>query len=150
MSEATAEWVGGWSDGLLTVQAKPENLRTMVEAFRRGGGEGKPMVLQVGLNWNQTDELALAGAHEQWRCCMAGGEVNWDLRSPADFEQVGRLVRPEDLADGLNISADLGRHADWLRSYDEMGFSEIYLHQVGRNQRAFIDAFGQHVLPQLR
>jgi probable non-F420 flavinoid oxidoreductase len=150
VSEATAEWVGGWSDGLLTVQAKPENLRKMVEAFWRGGGEGKPMVLQVGLNWNQTDELALAGAHEQWRYCMAGGEVNWDLRSPADFEQVGRLVRPEDLADGLNISADLGRHADWLRSYDEMGFSEIYLHQVGRNQRAFIDAFGQHVLPQLR
>jgi probable non-F420 flavinoid oxidoreductase len=150
VSEATAEWVGGWGDGLLTVQAKPENLRKMVEAFRRGGGEGKPMVLQVGLNWDQTDELALAGAHEQWRYCMAGGEVNWDLRSPADFEQVGRLVRPEDLADGLNISADLGRHADWLRSYDEMGFSEIYLHQVGRNQRAFIDAFGQHVLPQLR
>jgi G6PDH family F420-dependent oxidoreductase len=150
VSEATAEWVGGWGDGLLTVQAKPENLRKMVEAFRRGGGEGKPMVLQVGLNWNQTDELALAGAHEQWRYCMAGGEVNWDLRSPADFEQVGRLVRPEDLADGLNISADLGRHADWLRGYEEMGFSEIYLHQVGRNQRAFIDAFGQHVLPQLR
>jgi hypothetical protein len=31
-----------------------------------------------------------------------------------------------------------------------LGISELQLHQVGRNQQAFIDAFGAHVLPQLR
>jgi coenzyme F420-dependent glucose-6-phosphate dehydrogenase len=91
----------------------------------------------------------LTGAHEQWRFCAAGGEVNWDLRLPADFERIGRLVQPEDMREALNISADLGRHAAWLASYIELGFSEIYLHQVGRNQRAFIDAFGSEVLPRL-
>ncbi|MBW4656552.1 MAG: TIGR03885 family FMN-dependent LLM class oxidoreductase [Kaiparowitsia implicata GSE-PSE-MK54-09C] len=149
VSEATAEWVGSWADGLLTIQAGPAQLRRMIEAFHRGGGEGKPMVLQVGLNWDASETAALAGAHEQWRFCAVGGEVNWDLRSPADFERIGRLVRPEDMKDALNVSADLGRHAAWLASYVELGFSEIYLHQVGRNQRAFIDAFGKEVLPQL-
>jgi hypothetical protein len=31
-----------------------------------------------------------------------------------------------------------------------MGFDEIYLHNVGRNQAAFIEAFGSTVIPQLR
>jgi hypothetical protein len=30
-----------------------------------------------------------------------------------------------------------------------MGFDAIYLHNVGRNQEAFIEAFGKHVIPRL-
>jgi hypothetical protein len=48
------------------------------------------------------------------------------------------------------ISADLQRHAAWLQEYTELGFEEIQLHQVGRNQRPFIDAFAARVLPQIR
>src|SRR5947209_1838720 len=32
----TAEWVGSWADGLLTVSAGPDALRKVVDAFRRG------------------------------------------------------------------------------------------------------------------
>jgi len=31
-----------------------------------------------------------------------------------------------------------------------MGFDEIHLHNVGRNQADFIDVFGREVLPKLR
>jgi coenzyme F420-dependent glucose-6-phosphate dehydrogenase len=31
-----------------------------------------------------------------------------------------------------------------------MGFRQIYLHNVGPNQREFIDTFGEHVLPALK
>ena len=34
--------------------------------------------------------------------------------------------------------------------YAELGFDKIYLHHVGQEQDAFIDAFGEKVLPQLR
>jgi G6PDH family F420-dependent oxidoreductase len=44
VSPETAEFVGGWADGLLTIAAKPEQLRKVVDGFRRGGGEGKPDV----------------------------------------------------------------------------------------------------------
>ena len=36
VTEATAELVGGWADGLLTVSARPGTLKRVVEAFRRG------------------------------------------------------------------------------------------------------------------
>jgi predicted esterase len=31
-----------------------------------------------------------------------------------------------------------------------MGFDEIYLHNVGRNQAEFIDTFAEKVLPNLK
>jgi G6PDH family F420-dependent oxidoreductase len=150
VSEATAEFVGSWADGLLTVSGKPDQVRKVVEAFRRGGGEGKPLFMQVGLNWAPSEEEALAGAHEQWRYNVLGGEVNWELRSPKDFDTATRLVKPEDMRESVLISADLNQHVDWLGEFIELGFEELQLHQVDRNQRRFIEAFGEKVLPQLR
>lgn len=150
VTEATAASIGGWADGLLTVSAKPEQLRKAVEAFRDGGGAGKPLFLQVGLNWAPSEAEALQGAHEQWRTNVLGGEVNWELRSPADFDTATRFVRPEDMRESVLISSDPGQHAAWLAEFIEIGFEELLLHQVGRNQDSFIDAFGAKVLPQLR
>ena len=50
----------------------------------------------------------------------------------------------------VTISSDLRGHTDRIAELAELGFGEIQLHQVGRNQRAFIDAFGERVLPVLR
>jgi hypothetical protein len=36
-----------------------------------------------------------------------------------------------------------------LQSYVDQGWDELYLHFVGQTQAPFIDAFGEHVLPQL-
>jgi coenzyme F420-dependent glucose-6-phosphate dehydrogenase len=150
VTEATAELVGGWADGLLTVNAKPEQVARIVEAFHRGGGEGKPLLMQVGLNCAATEQAALDGAYQQWKYNVLGGEVNWELRSPRDFETAARFVRAEDMRESVLISADLSRHAAWLHEFIELGFQELHLHQVGVNQREFIDAFGRDVLPQLR
>jgi coenzyme F420-dependent glucose-6-phosphate dehydrogenase len=150
VTEQSAEFVGSWADGLLTVSAKPMQLQKVIDAFRRGGGDGKPIILQVGLNWAASENEALAGAFDQWRYNVLGGEVNWELRSPEDFATATRHVTPERMRESVLISSDLDQHAAWLAEYVEMGVSELQLHQVGRNQQAFIDAFGERVLPALK
>ncbi len=56
---------------------------------------------------------------------------------------------PSRCASSVRVSSDLGQHAQWLAEYVEQGWDELYLHFVGQHQEAFIDAFGEHVLPQL-
>jgi hypothetical protein len=58
-------------------------------------------------------------------------------------------VTPEAVTESVRVSADLGRHAEWIAEYVELGFDQVYLHHVGKEQRPFLDAFGEHVLPQL-
>jgi probable non-F420 flavinoid oxidoreductase len=150
VTESTAEFVGGWSDGLLTVAGKPDKVRRVIEAYRRGGGEGKPIHLQVALNWAPTEEEALKGAFDHWRFVTLGGDIGWELRSPEDYETATRFVRPEDMRESVLISADLARHAAWLQDYAELGVDQVYLHQVDLNQRQFVEGFAAKVLPQFK
>ncbi|MFC4307470.1 TIGR03885 family FMN-dependent LLM class oxidoreductase [Steroidobacter flavus] len=150
VSESTAEFVGGWSDGLLTVASKPDKLKKVIEAFRRGGGEGKPIHLQVALNWAATESQALKGAFDHWRFVTLGGDVGWELRSPEDYETATRFVRPEDMHESVLISSDLSQHAAWLQGFAALGVDQVYLHQVDLNQDGFIEAFAAKVLPQFK
>jgi coenzyme F420-dependent glucose-6-phosphate dehydrogenase len=149
LTPATAEWVGGWADALLTASRPPDQLRQVVEAFRRGGGEGKPMYLKVQLSWAPSEAAARQGAHEQWASNVLPPAVLGELRHPRQFESVARFVTAGELDQHVRISSDLAQHAAWLRQDAELGFSQLYLHNVNREQAAFIDAFGERVLPQL-
>nr|BFE82788.1 hypothetical protein GCM10020093_053890 [Planobispora longispora] len=62
---------------------------------------------------------------------------------------VSEDVPPSRVAEVVNVSSDPGWHAARLNEYAELGFEEIYLHHVGKEQEAFIDTFGAKVLPQL-
>jgi coenzyme F420-dependent glucose-6-phosphate dehydrogenase len=149
LSEETAEFVGGWADGFITVNAPRAQLEKLVAAFRRGGGEGKPLYLQCHLSYARTDEEARANAYDQWREPIFPGVVNEHLRTPRQLEAAARFVRPEDLDPHVRIAADVERHLEWLRGDLELGFEQIYLHNVGRNQQEFIEVFGERVLPAL-
>src|ERR687895_1095578 len=50
VSPETAAWVGGWADGLVTINQSRDTLREVIDAFRGDGGEGKPLYLQVHLS----------------------------------------------------------------------------------------------------
>ncbi|GAA0580605.1 hypothetical protein GCM10009416_18780 [Craurococcus roseus] len=76
--------------------------------------------------------------------------MNWQLRTPEEFDTATRFVRPGDMRESVWISSDLGWHAERLAQLAELGFDEIQPHQVGRNQEAFMEAFGRRVLPVLR
>lgn len=149
LSPETARWAGSWADGLVTVSSTPQAQQSIIDAFREGGGEGKPMFLQVKLSYAEDAEEALRGAHEQWRASVLPGQLPHTLQTPADFEAAASLVRPEDLAEQVRIGNDLARHTAQLQADLEQGFDRLYLHNVNRQQEIFIEAFGASVLPQL-
>ncbi len=146
----TAEWVAGWADGFITVSRPPEKLKEVAQAFRRGGGEGKPMYLQAKHAYARTDDEALEGAYDQWRTNMFGSAVLTELRTTEQFDLAARRVRREDAKDKVRVSADPDKHVAWLQEDRELGFERVYVHNVCRNQEEFIDAFGERVLPAFR
>jgi len=120
-----------------------------VEAFRRGGGEGKPMFLKVQLSYAVDDARARAGAHAQWAPNILPNAVLTDLRSPSQFSDVASVVQPGELDGAIRISSSLQQHLDWLGEDLRLGFERLYLHNVNREQDAFIEAFGHKVVPAL-
>jgi alkanesulfonate monooxygenase SsuD/methylene tetrahydromethanopterin reductase-like flavin-dependent oxidoreductase (luciferase family) len=150
LSPETARWMGGWADALVTIAAARDDMRAIVDAFREGGGAGKPMFLQVALAFAPTDAEARAAAHDQWRQSALEKDQLSDLATPADFDRASKDITEEDIAARLRISADIERHEDWLAEDAAMGFDRIYLHNVARDhQERFIEACGTRLLPAL-
>jgi len=150
----TAKRAGRVAAGLITVGAPLEKISRLFAKFDDGAREaGKDpatmlKVLQLHLSWAETDEVALANAMTEW----PNGAMKFpkaDIRSPFDFEQMAKLVRPEDFAGRMVISADPDEHRAYIQKFVDLGFDRIYLHNVGRNQRAWIDTFARDVLPKL-
>jgi probable non-F420 flavinoid oxidoreductase len=143
VSVETAAWASEWADGLITINQPREHLRQMLDAF------GAPAALQVHLSWAPSEDEALRIAHDQWRTNVFPPPLCWDMATVEQFDQAATHVRPDDVRGAVLVSSDLGQHAAWINELAELGFDAIYLHHVGKEQRPFIEAFGEHVLPRL-
>jgi probable non-F420 flavinoid oxidoreductase len=148
LTPETAEWMGGWVDGLITAGSSHEALRRVVQAFRGGGGQHKPTFLQSAICYAPTIEQAFQAAHDQWRHALLDRSLVLNLNLPSDFDHATEFVPAEALAKGLRISADALQFVDWIAQDIEVGFDAIYLHHVGRDLRTFIQVFGERVLPR--
>jgi len=150
----TAEKTGRLCDGLITVGAPEEKIEGVFQRFEKGAREaGKdpstmPRVLQLHLSWARTDAEALQNAMTEW----PNGGMKFpkqDIRSPSDFALMAKIVRPEDFEGRMLITSDLDAHRREIQKFIDMGFGRVYLHNVGRNQQEWIEAFGREVLPHL-
>jgi alkanesulfonate monooxygenase SsuD/methylene tetrahydromethanopterin reductase-like flavin-dependent oxidoreductase (luciferase family) len=148
VSVATARAGADWADGLVTINQPHDHLREMIAAYRDAGGRGK-LVLQLHLSYDPDPDRALAMAFEEWHSNVFPPPLCWDLDTPEAFEQASTHVKPADVAEVVRVSSDLGQHAAWIDEYVHLGFDDVYLHHVGQEQRGFLDAFGERVLPQL-
>jgi coenzyme F420-dependent glucose-6-phosphate dehydrogenase len=146
VSAETAKFVGTWADGLLTTAGGDiETTRQVIEAFQETAGADKPIYLQYALSWAETENQAYGEALDQWAPVAAGGEVNWDLRRPGDFDVIAKTIRREDIDRCIKVSSDVSQHAAWIAELAELGVDRIFLHCVGKNQRPFIEAFSSVV-----
>jgi coenzyme F420-dependent glucose-6-phosphate dehydrogenase len=148
----TAKRAGKMADGLITVGAPPEKIASLFARFAEGSREaGKApgrKVLQLHLSWAPTDEEAMRNALHEW----PNGGMRFpkgDIRSPFELEQMAKLVRPEDFEGRMVVSSDPDVHRAHIQRFADLGFDAIYLHNVGRNQREWIEVFGRDVLPKL-
>ena len=142
----TAAFVGGWADGLLTTAGGDiETTRRVIAAYKHVAGDRKPIYLQHALSWAETEDEAFHQALDQWAPLAIGGEVNWDLRRPRDFDRIAATIGREHIGRILKVSSDADRHLGWIAELVELGVDHIYLHCVGRNQEAFIETFGPRV-----
>ena len=146
---ATARAHAAWADGLVTTNQPLETLRELTAAYRDAGGRGE-LTVQVHVSWAPTEDEAYALAHDQWRTNVYPPPVCWDLETPGHFDVVGESVTEEMVRSVVMVSADLARHAQYLADLVDVGFDRVYVHHVGQRQDAFIDAYGEQVLPQLR
>ncbi len=151
MSERT----GRLCDGIITVGAADAKIKTLMDRFEKGAREaGKdpstmPRIIQLHVSWAETQAEAEQNALQEW---PNGGMPfpKGDIRNPEDFEAMAKFVHIDNFKNRVLISPDLEAHRAHIQHFVDLGFTEVYVHNVGRNQEAFLEAYGREVVPNIR
>ena len=131
-----AERTGRTCDGIITVGAADDKIKMLIERFEKGAREaGKdpatmPRILQLHVSWAPSQAEAEQNALNEW---PNGGMPfpKSDIRNPEDFEAMAKYVRIENFKNRVLMSPDLEEHREQLQHYIDLGFDEIYVHNVG-------------------
>src|SRR4051812_48273089 len=149
-----SERTGKQCDGIITVGAADDKLKMLMARFEKGArAAGKdptnmPRIIQLHVSWASSQEEAEQNAIKEW---PNGGMPfpKSDIRNPEDFEQMAKIVNIENFRNRVLITPDLQKHREHIQHYIDLGFNEVYVHNVGRNQNEFIEAYGREVAPAL-
>lgn len=140
------ELAGRVGDGFCTVMPDAEAVRR----FRSGAGEDKVVQGGVKVCWDRDEKHAAQTVRRLWPNEVLPGELAQILPTPRHFEQASELVTEEMLVEQIPCGPDLGRHIEALDAYAEAGFDELYVQQIGPDQDAFFEVYGEQVLPRFQ
>ncbi|WP_433223189.1 TIGR03557 family F420-dependent LLM class oxidoreductase [Dactylosporangium sp. CS-047395] len=118
----------------------------LVKAFREAGGGDKPVQGGFKASWAPTEEEAVATAHRIWPNSGVPGELSQVLPSPKHFEQASQLVTPEQVAKAVACGPDPAKQAEQLKAYEDAGFDEVYVANIGPHYAELIDLYRKEFL----
>jgi G6PDH family F420-dependent oxidoreductase len=136
---------GRIGDGYCQVTPDPE----MVNLFRESGGGSKPAHAGTKVCWGADEAEARKTAHRLWPNEGLPGELAQVLPTPRHFEQASTLVTEEMMGEAVPCGPDPEKHLEAIRQYEEAGFDEIYVQQIGAEQKGFFEFFQKELRPKL-
>ena len=142
----SAELAGRLGDGVIATDPDA----SLLAAFDRAGGAGKPRYAELTVCWAKDEATARRIAREHWPTSAMESSLSWELPLPSHFEAVAELVTEDQVAESITCGPDPERHLAAIRKYAKAGYDHICVHQVGKDQKGFFEFYAQEVLPELR
>jgi G6PDH family F420-dependent oxidoreductase len=143
---ASIELAARIGDGFVTVQPDAD----AVEQFRSQAGDGRLVAGGMKVCYDSDEARGLETAHRLWPNEALPGELAQILPTPSHFEQATQLVTPEMVAQDVPCGPDIEKHVEAIRAYEQAGFDEVYIQQIGPRQAEFFSAYRERVLPQVQ
>ncbi|MGN6437216.1 MAG: TIGR03885 family FMN-dependent LLM class oxidoreductase [Agriterribacter sp.] len=141
ISEQTSSWAGDWADGLLTTAGSIEETQQKINSFRHNGGADKPVYVQFAFSYARDKVAALEGAYDQWRSNILPADQLSNYSRIHQFEEATQNITRQQLSDVVPIYANMEELYNQLQQYLQLDIDRLVLHNVNREQEAFIDDF---------
>jgi coenzyme F420-dependent glucose-6-phosphate dehydrogenase len=124
--------------------------REIIDAYTRRAGGARDIYGQVSVCWARDAAEARKTAFEWWPTAAIRGAASQELPNPGHFEELVKSVTEDQVARVIVCGPDAAPILEKMQAFLDAGYSHVYVHQVGPDQRGFIDFASHELLPQLR
>jgi G6PDH family F420-dependent oxidoreductase len=131
-------------DGYVNVGPDAE----LLKLYRSSGGGDRPAHSAFKACYGEDEAECVRTAHRTWPNEGLPGELAQVLPTPRHFEQATQLVTEEMMAEAVPCGPDPEKYREMLRQFASAGYDEVYVQQIGPNQKEFFDFFGREILPE--
>jgi G6PDH family F420-dependent oxidoreductase len=133
-----AELAGRIGDGLISTSPDEE----VVQKF----GQDKPKLGMMHVAYDTDADAALKRAHELWPNVAMQGSLGQELPTPSDFEKASPMVSPDDVGENVPHGPDPAKYREMIDDFAKAGFTHVYIHQIGDNQKEFCEWAAQNLM----
>ncbi|WP_062981820.1 TIGR03557 family F420-dependent LLM class oxidoreductase [Nocardia anaemiae] len=140
------------ADEMVSTSPDPELVRSWHRVRANDSGAARSRVTgQLPISWDTDRDKAIQRAHEQFRWSVGGWDVNSNLPTPASFAAATQFVRPQDVAETIPCGPDLDAIVAAVRPYQDAGFTDIAVVEIGDEQQdRFLAEAAEPLLAKLR
>ena len=153
----SAYFAGQYGDGLLTVGGqKQEVYKKMLRNFEKGaiaaGKDPSTMPKLIELNAALTDDVdgTISMMKKYWAGTFIPSLFLQKIYTPKMSEANGEIVTAEAIKQRMCLSEDPEDHILYIKQYEQLGFTNVYMHNPGPDQGSFIKAYGKSVIPEFK
>lgn len=157
MAPGSARFAGTHGDGLMTVGGQaPENYEQILQEFEAGAREsgkdpsGMPRLLELNVAYTDDEEAAVGCMKKYWSGSLVPALYNNRIYTPSESAKNGAVVGAEVIKQKMCLSAYPEDHIRYARQHIDLGFTHLYYHCAGPDQRKFLGDYGRDVLTALR
>jgi coenzyme F420-dependent glucose-6-phosphate dehydrogenase len=157
LAPEAAAFAGRYGDGLITVAGKePDVYRKMLQSFEQGARDaGKdpsqlPRLIEIGVAYTQDAQSAIEARRKYWAGTFIPALFINEIYTSKMSQENGAVVGNDTVRQKVLISAGPDEHVRHAQQFLDLGFTDLYFHSAGPDQRAFIEGYGRDVLPRIR
>jgi G6PDH family F420-dependent oxidoreductase len=132
------------ADGYICMGPQPD----LIKLYRDQGGGDRPVQGGIKGCWAPDARQARATMRRLWATDFIPGESAQNLPLPRHFGQLAQVVTDDMVT--APCGPDPAPWVEAIRSYEEAGFDEVYLGQVGGQLEGAFEFFATRVLPRAR
>jgi coenzyme F420-dependent glucose-6-phosphate dehydrogenase len=123
--------------------------RETIELFEQSGGRG-PRYAQLNVCWAESEDDARRTVLDIWPNGGIPGQLMQDLPTWTHFEQAASLVTEDLATEHVPCGPAVDPILESVDQYQKAGYDHLYFHQVGPDQRGFLQWWESELGPALR
>src|SRR4051812_47470081 len=152
-----AKYAGRAGDGFICTSGKgmelyADKLLPAVAEGREAAGkdpDGIDRMIEIKLSYDPDPDRALENTRF-WAPLALTGEQKAGLEDPIEMQRAGDAPPIEQVASRWIVASDPEDAIARVKPYVELGFTHLVFHAPGEDQRRFLAAFSEQVVPGLR
>jgi coenzyme F420-dependent glucose-6-phosphate dehydrogenase len=154
---AATRFAGREGDGWITTSGKAPELYTdtLVPAIKEGAEKSGraltdlDLMIEVKVSFDHDRDAAME-ATRFWGALGLTPEQKAGVEDPVEMQRLADDLSVEQTAKRFIVSTDPDEHVERIKTYIDLGFNHLVFHAPGPDQAAFLQLYGEEILPRLR